>query len=124
MKRILLFCFTGLLLATVVGCSSTGKRTGPPAQLVNLAGDSITLAATNQLKPEWLQPGTTPFTLGPGDRLEIEVLGNLNSRAVTTIGPDGKIYYYLLQGMNVWGLTLTETRDLLRKELGKYLTEP
>jgi protein involved in polysaccharide export with SLBB domain len=86
--------------------------------------DPATLAATNQLKPEWLQPGTTPFTLGPGDRLEIEILGNLNSRAVTAVGPDGKIYYFLLPGMNVWGLTLAETRDLLQRELGKYLTEP
>jgi polysaccharide biosynthesis/export protein len=124
MKRILLICSVGLLLATVVGCAGTGRRTGSPAKLVNLGSDPTTLAVTNQLNPEWLRPGTTPFTLGPGDRLEVEILGNLNSRAVTSVGPDGKIYYYLLPGMNVWGLTLAETRDLLQKELGKYLTEP
>jgi protein involved in polysaccharide export with SLBB domain len=124
MKRILLFCSAGLLLATVAGCSSIGKPTGAPAQVVSLTSDATTLAQTNQLNPEWLRPGTAPFTLGPGDRLEIEILGNLNSRAVTAVGPDGKIYYYLLPGMNVWGLTLAETRDLLQKELGKYLAEP
>lgn len=107
-----------------VGCGSTGKRIGPPAQAANLAGSPITLAATNELNPAWLQPGTAPFTLGPGDRLEIEIIGNRDSRAITSVGPDGKIYYYLLPGMNVWGLTLAESRDLLQKELGKYLTEP
>jgi polysaccharide biosynthesis/export protein len=120
MKRILLFCSVGLLLATVVGCSSTGKRAAAPAQFTNLASHST----TNQLKPEWLRPGTAPFTLGPGDRLEIEILDTLNSRAVTAVGPDGKIYYYLLPGMNVWGLTLAETRDLLQNKLGEYMTEP
>jgi len=134
MKRTPLFCFSGLLLATVVGCSSTGKRAAAPAQFADLTANSPSPAAANQvkldqvkpdpLKPEWLRPGTEPFTLGPGDRLEIEILGALNSRAVTAVGPDGKIYYHLLPGMNVWGLTLAETRDLLQKELGKYLTEP
>jgi protein involved in polysaccharide export with SLBB domain len=124
MKRILLFCSAALLLATMAGCSSTGKHNAVPAQFADLGTNSTILVATNQLKPEWLRPGTAPFTLGPGDRLEIEILGNLNSRAVTAVGPDGKIYYYLLPGINVWGLTLAETRDLLQKELGKYLTEP
>jgi len=124
MKRLLLFCSTGLLLVAVIGCGSTGKRIGPPAQPANLASSPITLAATNELNPEWLQPGTAPFTLGPGDRLEIEIIGNRESRALTSVGPDGKIYYYLLSGMNVWGLTLAETRDVLQRELGKYLTEP
>jgi protein involved in polysaccharide export with SLBB domain len=124
MKRILVFCSAGLLLVTVAGCSSTGKRAATPAHLANLAIGSTALVATNHLNPEWLRPGTAPFTLGPGDRLEIEILGNLNSRAVTAVGPDGKIYYYLLPGINVWGLTLAETRDLLQKELGKYLTAP
>ncbi len=64
------------------------------------------------------------FTLGPGDRVEIEILGNLTSRAITFVGPDGRIYYNLLPGQDVWGLTLGQTRDLLERELGKYLGSP
>jgi polysaccharide export outer membrane protein len=124
MKRILLSCSAGLLLVAVVGCGSTGKRTRPPAQFANMATNAITLAATNQVHPELLRPSEAPFTLGPGDRVEIEILGAANSRTVTSVGPDGKIYYYLLPGMNVWGLTLAESHDLLQKELGKYLTDP
>jgi len=129
MKKILLFCLTGVLLAAIVGCTSTGKRTGPSGQFGDLssgatATTAATLVATNQLNPELLRPGNAPFTLGPGDRLEIEILSTLNSRAVTSVGPDGKVYYYLLPGMDVWGLTLAATHDLLQKELGKYLTDP
>ena len=117
-----------MLLAAVVGCGSTEKRAAEPARFANLAAEPAsnltTPAGTSQLNPALLRPGTAPFTLGPGDRLEIEILGTLNSRATTGVGPDGKIYYYLLPGLNVWGLTLAQTRDLLQKELGKYLTEP
>ena len=125
MKRILLLlCSAGLLLAVVVGCSSTGKRTGSPGQFASLLTNAVTLAVTNQAHPELLRPSEAPFTLGPGDRVEIELLGTTNSRAMTSVGPDGKIYYYLLPGMDVWGLTLAETRNLLQKELGRYVTEP
>src|SRR5208282_1313822 len=124
MKRILWYCFAGLLLAAVVGCSSTGKQTKRAGRFMNLATNLTTMTATNEAHPELLRPSEAPFTLGPGDRVEIELLGTTNSRSITTVGPDGKIYYYLLPGTDVWGLTLTETRDLLQKDLGKYVTEP
>ena len=127
MKRIYLLCSAGLLLAAVVGCSSTGKRDAQSLAFANLAAsatNAVTLVVTNEVHPELLRPSDAPFTLGPGDRVEIELLGTANSRAVTSVGPDGKIYYYLLPGMDVWGLTLAQTRDLLQKELAKYVTEP
>ncbi len=124
MKRILWYCFAGLLLAAVVGCSTTGKQTKRAGRFLNLATNLTTMTATNEAHPELLRPSEAPFTLGPGDRVEIELLGTTNSRSITTVGPDGKIYYYLLPGTDVWGLTLMETRDLLQKELGKYVTEP
>ncbi len=113
-----------MLLAAMAGCSSTGKQARAFGQFAGQTAGPAALVATNQLNPELLRPGNAPFTLGPGDRVEIEVLGAANSRAITTVGPDGKIYYYLLPGLDVWGLTLSETHDLLQKELGKYITEP
>jgi hypothetical protein len=35
---------------------------------------------------------------GPGRQLEIEVMGDLATLATVTVGPDGKIYYYILPG--------------------------
>jgi polysaccharide biosynthesis/export protein len=124
MKRTFLLCSTGVLLAVVAGCSSTRKQASYPARVASLATNAMTLAATNEVHPELLRPSEAPFTLGPGDRLEIELIGTPNSRAVTSVGPDGKIYYYLLPGTDVWGLTLAETRERLQNGLGKYVTNP
>jgi polysaccharide biosynthesis/export protein len=123
MKRIFSLCLSGLLLAAMVGCSS--PKASVKGRFAEVPESSpTTVASTNYLSPELLRPSDAHFTLGPGDRVEIELLGAPNSRAVTSVGPDGKIYYYLLPGLDVWGLTLAETRDLLQKGLAKYVTEP
>jgi polysaccharide biosynthesis/export protein len=124
MKRILLCCSPALLAALLAGCSSTGTSSGSAHHFKNLAAPPVMLSATNEAHPELLQPNLAPFVLGPGDRVEIELLGTTNSRALTTVGPDGKIYYYLLAGMDVWGLSLAQTRELLQRELGNYVTAP
>jgi protein involved in polysaccharide export with SLBB domain len=56
--------------------------------------------------------------------VEIEVLRSPGSKALTSVGPDGKLYFYLLPGLDVWGLTLTQARDLLQQELGKMVNNP
>lgn len=84
-----------------------------------------TLPSTNHIAPSLLTPPTTLFTLGPGDVVEIELLTVPGTRSQALVGPDGKIYFFLLPGLNVWGLNLDETRQLLERELRKYLrTEP
>jgi polysaccharide export outer membrane protein len=74
------------------------------------------------LNPELLRPPTDPFTLGPGDHLEIEVLGDPQNRATVTLGPDGKVYFFLLPGVDLWGLTLAQAKERLEQELTKYQT--
>ena len=75
------------------------------------------------LDPALLQPGDATFRLGPGDRLQIDQSGDPGSRAVVTVGPDGKIYYSLLSGIDVWGLTLSQVRDRLAQGLQAYVRE-
>jgi polysaccharide biosynthesis/export protein len=84
---------------------------------------AVQAAPPEPLDPALLLPGETIFRLGPGDQLEIEVMGDLSTRASLTVGPDGKIYYYLLPGLDVWGLTLPEARARLGDELKKYVRE-
>ena len=67
---------------------------------------------------------TEPFRLGPGDRVDLEVLGRAGSRGSTFVCPDGKIYYDLLPGVDVWGVTLAESKEVLERELAKYNTGP
>src|SRR5215475_7682621 len=69
------------------------------------------------LDPGWLRPPEELFTLGPGDRLEIELLGEPTSRALTSVAPDGKLYFNLLPGVDVWGLTLSQAKALLEQQL-------
>lgn len=127
-----------VLLSLLVGCRSYGPRFDahqPPAGgegvlgadspytgIANLDDSSFSsINSTNEIRPEWLQPPTDFFRLGPGDLVEIEVLGEPASRATVSVGPDGKIYYSLLPGLFVWGSTLTETKEVLEKEFSRYV---
>lgn len=78
---------------------------------------------TNRFDAAWLHPSTNLFTLGPGDKLEIELLSEPASKTTTTVAPDGKIYFNLLPGVDVWGLTLGQAKAQLERELGKYIRE-
>jgi len=81
------------------------------------------LPTTNHTPADLLQAPTNRFTLGPGDRLEIELLDDPSSRALTAVGPDGKLYFHLLPGLDVWGLTLPQTKALIEKELTNYIKD-
>lgn len=88
--------------------------------LTNLAS----IETTNQIRQEWLQPSSDFYRLGPGDRLEIEVTGEPETRATTVVAPDGRVYYYLLPGVDVWGLSLPEAADRLEQALAEFYTDP
>lgn len=90
-----------------------------PAVPVNQNAFTV-LPATGEIDPTWLQTPTNLFRLGPSDVIEIEILGERGSRAAALVGPDGKIYYGLLPGLFVWGLTLSETKALLDEKLAEY----
>jgi polysaccharide biosynthesis/export protein len=119
----LIFCMAlGIFL---IGCK-TGR--GPafdpykPAAPAESAGFAAT--ASNQISPEMLRPSDAPFRLGPGDRLDIEILGGEFETVSTFVGPDGKIYFQLLTGLQVWGLTLPETKALLESKLSEFVRNP
>jgi protein involved in polysaccharide export with SLBB domain len=78
---------------------------------------------TNGFDTNWLKPSSEPFTLGPGDKLEIELLGEPASRLMTVVAPDGKIYYNLLPGIDVWGLTVSQAKTQVEQGLSKYMRE-
>ena len=107
----------GCLLALITGCA-TGPRFDARSQVNTLTAATV----TNDLNPELLRPGKGFFTLGPGDQIEIEIIGTPLSRQTVTVGPDGRIYFNILPGLDVWGLTLSQTKALLEKELEKYIS--
>jgi len=121
MKKIILFVALLSVGLGLTACRSTGPKFNARAQtLTNLTSVSL----TNQFSPAWLKESDEFFTLGPGDVLDVEIIGEATSRSSPIVGPDGKIYYYLLPGLNVWGLTIPQTRELLQNELAKYVGTP
>jgi protein involved in polysaccharide export with SLBB domain len=119
LRNLAYFCFGGILMALAAGCST------PAPRYTSLDTAIVTNASlTSQGNPNLLRPADIPFTLGPGDTIQIEILGIPNSRASTVVGLDGKIYYNLVPGLDVWGLTLAQTQALIERELAKYIATP
>jgi polysaccharide biosynthesis/export protein len=88
------------------------------------ATQTETVTLTNELDPRLLEAPTRMFTLGPGDRLELEMIGEPASRAATVVAPDGKLYFNLLPGIDAWGLTLTEVKARLQNTFTNFVHEP
>ncbi len=125
-----LLAFTALLGIALTGCQHPGPQFDPrpssylPPGVSGSAEPQLqSVGATNRVSQDLLKPSEELFTLGPGDRLEIELLDDLGSRTTTAVGPDGKLYFNLLPGLDVWGLTLTQTKELLEKEFSKFIKE-
>src|SRR5688500_20150330 len=99
-----------VLLLAGSGCASIKERFArvksppppPPARF-----EPTPVEGLPPVDPALLQRPTSEFRIGPGDQLEIEVLGDVEKRAITTIGTVGRIYLSLLPGIHVGGLTFT-----------------
>jgi protein involved in polysaccharide export with SLBB domain len=110
------------LTGEVVSAPPAGEPPHPRAVRPGVLDDSAfsSIEETNHIPAEWLHPPTNLFRLGPGDTIGIESFGDAAASGTATVGPDGKIYYSLLPGLFVWGLTLTETKGLLETEMARY----
>jgi len=110
-------CAIALAAFVLAGCASTPPPRPPTAPV----SDLVAPPAPAQLDPALLQLPSDAFTLGPGDKLEIEFIGDPTSRTNVEVGPDGKIYFYLLPGIDVWGLTLPEAKDLIAEKSEMFM---
>jgi len=111
-----------LLFCVAVICGSGCKTKGPSFDPRENApsGAFQPIALTNQISKTWLQPPGELYRLGPGDVIDIEIIGEAASHSPLVVGPDGKIYFSILPGLSVWGLTLSEARSALQKQLGQF----
>lgn len=119
MRSALVIVPAALLL--LVGC-----RTGPKVAPEDLPPtiDFKTVEATEAASAELLAPPVDPFRLGAGDLIEIEVLETSGTRRVCRVMPDGMIYYDLLRGLRVEGMTLKELEVVLEEELAAHYRSP
>lgn len=115
------------LLSTILflaGCHSFSFRRTEPKQTNAVASFTPTPVDTSApLDPALLQRPAQEYRLGPGDQLDIEVLGDVDTRSTSVVGPDGKVYFYILPGIDVWGLTVGQARDKIADALQQYIRE-
>lgn len=116
----------GFALLFFAGCST---ETGPvfdssvpgPSHYAPISHFTSVSVSTPQERQQLLEPPLENYTVGPGDRLQIEILGDPTTQESVLVGPDGKIYYYLLPGIDVWGLTLSQIRQKIESGLTDYI---
>ena len=136
MKHPLFIALTiAMVLGAAAGCAHKGSddraavwksRYGSGSSRLTKLEDSRfeTAESTNRIESAWLTSPTNLYTLGPGDSLDIESLGEPVSTTPVTVGPDGRIYYSLLPGTSVWGMTLAESKQALQTGMQKYFRSP
>lgn len=118
--KTLIICGTGALaLAFLAGCASSKPLATPLAATTN-----TTQTIVRQPDAALLRPITDPFTLGPGDRIEVEILGEADTRTELALGPDGKVYFQLLPGLDLSNLTLRQAKERLEQALSASIREP
>lgn len=123
MKNLFLFGSFGLGLAVLTGCQIPNRSSAPrfePRVTGVFSNSAAGFSLGRELDPALLQPSRDLFKLGPGDRLLVEIIGRPASRSDVTVGPDGKVYFDLLPGTDVWGLTIGEAKRLLEQKLEQY----
>lgn len=64
------------------------------------------------------------YTLTPGDEVSIEILQDKDYNHDTTVLPDGTASFRWIGEVDVMGLTLSQTRELLRGKLTPYFNNP
>lgn len=64
------------------------------------------------------------YLLGPGDRLQIELLDLPELSGEFTLGPDGTIYLPRLRALQAEGLTIEELRLFLTEQFRPYVLQP
>ena len=109
-----------LLLAS--GCASNPLPTARQG-IPDPGPAPLSAVPAQPLDPALLSPTEAAYRIGPGDQLRVQATGHLPAEADVTVGPDGKIYFEYLAGIDVSGMTLPEAGGRVAADLGKFERE-
>ena len=127
MNRALSLLPLGLVLA-LSACTGPGKpdQSFDPRQGTATAVNPVFTKpmAAEKVSPALLQTPVDAYKLGPGDKLDIEIVGETGSRAESFVTPDGKLYYNLLPGLDVAGLSTDQLKQQMDVKLKQYYQHP
>lgn len=132
----------GLSLALLLGLfqsaclQSTGPKFNPrPGAALGEAKDGsesgelvspeFVPAGARQSPPvDLLQPPPGDYRLGPGDKLDLEILDEPDTRAETFVTPDGMVYFDLIDAVEARGKTAPELKAALEEKLARFYRDP
>ena len=103
MTRLAMILVPGVLAATVAGCG-TRQLSAPPSDPDPMDRDD--------------------YTFGVTDKLQISVWRNPDLSVLVPVRPDGKISVPLLDDIHAEGLTPTELKEILTRELAEFIISP
>ncbi len=116
------------LLLLIPACTSLKKGTQfdarNEASSAAVAANFESASVKDSIPPQWLQKPDKAYTLGPGDKIELEILGETGTRTETFVTPDSMVYFDLLPGIPVAGKTTQQLQSELEAGLTKFYKQP
>jgi protein involved in polysaccharide export with SLBB domain len=113
------------LILMLASCTSPKGQKFDPRAEARAVDPSFTSGPARQPIPaEYLREPKDAFKLGPGDKLDIEIIGETGSRAETFVTPDGKVYFNLLPGLDVNGVTTQQLKEQMEQKLAQFYKHP
>lgn len=97
------------------------------AQEAGVVKQDVSVKDASVAKAKTLPPiggETSNYTFGKGDVVDIQVRNNPEFSGNFVIGPDGNIQYTFIGDLKAEGLTKSQLKDLLTKELERYIKIP
>jgi polysaccharide export outer membrane protein len=120
----------GLVLAAAVAGAAVAQGQSPPASPAPWPSPSPgaspwVTGSPAAASPAPISDAHDDYRLGPGDVLEITVLGNADLSRSATVQPSGSITFPLLNEVSVAGLTVSEVQRKMTSLLVKdFLVDP
>lgn len=120
-----------LLLASILmllGCSSVPKTNPETFSGTQSKEAKLSSGASMDSSVDFLGRLTSgepePYLLGPGDILGFDLIHDNLGPAYIPVGPDGRIYFDLIDGQLVTGLTVEQARIQIEEQISRYLKNP
>ncbi|MBU2575249.1 MAG: SLBB domain-containing protein [Elusimicrobia bacterium] len=90
---------------------------------INQFGYDFFNKAPSTFAPADNVPVTSDYVVGPGDEIVISIWGKVDARFALEVSRDGNISIPKVGLVNVSGLTFSELKEALGKEIAKYYTD-
>ncbi|MCB1095197.1 MAG: SLBB domain-containing protein [Verrucomicrobiae bacterium] len=99
------------------GCTTPRGDFDPLAESSLVDADFKQIKVEKGVRPEHLEPPSAQSTLGPGDLVMIQLIGQEDSIETCLVMPDGMCYYSAVGGLQATGKTPQQLEKLISAEM-------